>query len=238
VVRAYTLAREIFGMEAIWDRIDALDLVIPSDLQLDLLTRLISIAQRVSRWMLCLREKSSDLPTLIARYQPGARELQANLSAWLPDYSKEALQKATEAWVRLGVEADMAQSLTALEFVFPALDLVNLSMQAGVTLEQAARTYFEVEGRLDLSGWRAQINRLPTDTLWQTQARGSARDDVYALASQITQTVLSRYVNVQDWADQNAAQMTRLNRLLQNISTQSADLAPISVALRELRQMA
>jgi glutamate dehydrogenase len=238
VVRAYTLAREIFGMEAIWDRIDALDLVIPSDLQLDLLTRLISIAQRVSRWMLCLREKSSDLPTLIARYQPGARELQANLSAWLPDYSKEALQKATEAWVKLGVEADMAQSLTALEFVFPALDLVNLSMQAGVTLEQAARTYFEVEGRLDLSGWRAQINRLPTDTLWQTQARGSARDDVYALASQITQTVLSRYVDVKDWADQNAAQMTRLNRLLQNISTQSADLAPISVALRELRQMA
>ncbi|HEY8904593.1 MAG TPA: NAD-glutamate dehydrogenase domain-containing protein, partial [Rhodoferax sp.] len=238
VVRAYTLAREIFGMESIWDRIDALDLVIPSDLQLDLLTRLISIAQRVSRWMLCLREKSSDLPTLIARYQPGARELQANLSAWLPDHSKEALQKTTEAWVRLGVEADMAQSLTALEFVFPALDLVNLSMQAGVTLEQAARTYFEVEGRLDLSGWRAQINRLPTDTLWQTQARGSARDDVYALASQITQTVLSRYVDVKDWADQNAAQMTRLNRLLQNISTQSADLAPISVALRELRQMA
>ncbi|MDR3370818.1 NAD-glutamate dehydrogenase [Rhodoferax sp.] len=238
VVRAYTLAREIFGMESIWDRIDALDLVIPSDLQLDLLTRLISIAQRVSRWMLCLREKSSDLPTLIARYQPGARELQANLSAWLPDHSKEALHKATEAWVKLGVELEMAQSLTALEFVFPALDLVNLSTQAGVTLEQAARAYFEVESRLELSGWRAQINRLPTDTLWQTQARGSARDDVYTLASQITQTVLSRYVDVKDWADQNAVQMTRLNRLLQNISAQSADLAPISVGLRELRQMA
>ena len=91
---------------------------------------------------------------------------------------------------------------------------------------------------LGLSAWRAQINRLPTDTLWQTQARGSAREDVYAIANQISQSVLLGFDGVAAWSEANAATITRLCRLLQTISTQGADLAPVSVALRELRHLA
>ena len=46
VVRAYTLAREIFDLEALWDRIDKLDDRVNSALQLDLLSQLTTIAQR------------------------------------------------------------------------------------------------------------------------------------------------------------------------------------------------
>jgi glutamate dehydrogenase len=140
--------------------------------------------------------------------------------------------------MQAGVSADLAQRLTALEFIFPALDLVDLATHASTTLEQAARAYFAVDNQLGLIVWRALINRLPTDTLWQTQARGSARDDVYAIASQITQTVLARYQGVENWSAQHATQIERLCKLLQTISTQGADLAPISVALRELRHLA
>ena len=91
---------------------------------------------------------------------------------------------------------------------------------------------------LGLTDWRAQINRLPTDTLWQTQARASARDDVYSIASQITRSLLARDTGVADWSSQHTASIGRLERLLQNISTQSPDLAPVSVALRELRHLA
>ena len=238
VVRAYTLAREIFDLEPLWDQIDALDDVVPSALQLDLLSKLIAITQRASRWMLRLRAKETDLPTLIARYQPGARELGTHLGDWLTAHSRQNWQRATQELVQAGVAAELAQRLTALEFVFPVLDLVNLSDSANTTLERAACAYFGVDSRLDLLAWRAQINRLPTDTLWQTQARGSARDDVYAIASQITQSVLARYQDVDAWAVQHAAQISRLCQLLETISTQGADLAPISVALRELRHLA
>ena len=140
--------------------------------------------------------------------------------------------------VTAGVAADLAQQLTALEFIFPALDLVDLTQSAKCTLEQAARTYFAVDSCLSFRAWRAQINRLPTETLWQTQARGSARDDVYAIAGQITQAVLARYPDASAWSAEHAATIDRLNHLLQAISTQTPDLAPISVALRELRHLA
>jgi glutamate dehydrogenase len=237
VVRAYTLAREIFALEPLWDQIDALDLKVTAQLQLDLLGQLISMAQRASRWMLRLRAKGSDMPTLIARYQPGAAELSANLLHWLPEHSVANWQQAAQTLVQAGVPAELAQRLKALDFIFPALDLVDLAAHAGLTLEQAARTYFAVESCLSLMAWRSQIKRLPTDTLWQTQARASARDDVYAIASQITKTVLARYPNIEEWAAQHAAQIQRVCHLQQTISTQAADLAAISVALRELRHL-
>jgi glutamate dehydrogenase len=189
--------------------------------------------------MLRIRAQGTDMPTLIQRYQPAARELRANLIHWLPATAQASWQQATDAVVQAGVDATLAQSLTALEFIFPALDLVDLAQSANTGLEQAARTYFEIDAELGLTQWRAQINRLPTDTLWQTQARGSARDDVYSIARQITQGQLTRADKGDNhWRTQNGQSIGRLQRLLSTISTQAADLAPVSVALRELRHLA
>jgi glutamate dehydrogenase len=238
VIRAFTLAREIFDLEPLWDQIDALDYLVEAKLQLDLLTKLTVIAQRASRWMLRVRTQSTDLPTLINRYQPAARELRLHLADWLPPTANANWQRATDVLVKAGVEPSLAENLTALEFIFPALDLVDLAQHAGTGLEQAARAYFGIDAELDLTGWRVQINRLPTDTLWQTQARGSARDDVYSIASQITRGLLSRQEELSTWRRQHGPAIDRLCRLLADICTQGADLAPVSVALRELRHLA
>ena len=239
MVRAYTLAREIFDLEALWDQIDVLDGQVASTLQLDLLCKLIAIAQRASRWILRARFKNSDLPTLISRYQPGARELRSNLRSWLPAQALASWEQATQQLVQAGVAPDLARDLSALEFIFPALDLVDLTTTlTSCTLAQVAQTYFDIDSALGLTAWRVQINRLPTESLWQTQARGSARDDVYAIASQITLTVLSKFDGVDAWSQTNAPSIERLCQLLGTISQQGPDLAPVSVALRELRHLA
>ena len=238
VVRAYTLAREIFDLEALWDRIDGLAHRVGSALQLDLLSRLTTTAQRASRWILRVCANGSDLPTLIERYQPGARELRTQLGAWLSSEASEQWQAEVQALMDAGVEPDLAQNLAALDHLFPALDLVDLAQDTGAPLEQAARAYFAVDAQLGLSNWRSEIVRLPTDTLWQTQARSSARDDVYAIASQITRSLLSQGSELAAWTERHAAAIERLHRLRQTISTQAPDLAPVSVALRELRNLA
>jgi glutamate dehydrogenase len=238
VVRAFTLAREVFDLERLWDQIDALDYRVDAKLQLDLLSKLTAIAQRASRWMLRARSDNTDLPQLISRYQPAANALRSKLSEWLPEGARANWQAASDALCEAGVEKALAQDLSALEFIFPALDLVNLAQSAEATLEVAARCYFTVEAELGLTRWRHEVNRLPTDTLWQTQARGSARDDVYSIASQITMGLLTRKEDMDSWRQRHAAPIRRLHQLLTMVGTQAADLAPVSVALRELRQLA
>ncbi len=237
VIRAFTLAREVFDLERLWDQIDALDYRVDAKLQLDLLSKLTAIAQRASRWMLRARTENTDLPSLITRYQPAARALRDQLTEWLPPAAQADWQQTSAALCQAGVDQDLASDLTALEFIFPALDLVDLAQNAGTSLEQAARAYFGIDAELALTLWRTEINRLPTDTLWQTQARGSARDDVYSIAGQITLGLLSRKEDLAQWHEKHAPAIERLRRMLASISTQPADLAPVSVALRELRHL-
>lgn len=237
VVRAFTLAREIFDLEALWIQIDALDYKVAATLQLDLLCQLTTIAQRASRWMLRLRTHSADLPTLIGRYQPAARALRAHLTDWLPETAQEGWTAASHMLEQAGVAGDLARDLGALGYTFPALDLADLAETTHSSLEQVARVYFAVDCELGLAGWRTEIGRLPTNTLWQTQARSSARDDVYSIASLITQGVLTRKEAVADWGARHAKALERLQRLQVSVRTQGADLAPVSVALRELRHL-
>ena len=237
VVRAFTLAREVLDLERLWNQIDVLDYRVDAKLQLDLLSKLTAIAQRASRWMLRLRTDNTDLPSLITRYQPAARALRSQLADLLPPGTQTSWTEASDRLFQAGVEQALAQDLTALEYIFPALDLVDLAQKAGTSLELAARAYFDIDAELGLALWRAEINRLPTDTLWQTQARGSARDDVYSIAVQITLGLLSCKEDFAAWQAQHAKTIERLRRLRTTISTQPADLAPVSVALRELRHL-
>jgi glutamate dehydrogenase len=237
VVSAYTLAREVFGLENIWDRIDELDGKVPTALQLNLLAQLSAVTQRASRWMLRHRGQG-DLPSMIALYQPAAAQLRAHIDQWLPAEFREQWQAASAKLVEAGVDAQLAEDLTVLDHLYPVLDLVDVAAKCNSSLEKAARTYFGVDHALDLGLWRAIIMQLPTETLWQTQARASARDDVYSIASQIVQWLLSEQQTVEQWEERHAKAIERVNAMRESVAGAAADLAPVSVALRELRNLA
>jgi glutamate dehydrogenase len=158
----------------------------------------------------------------------------------LPQPAQADWQHASETLVKAGVRGNAGAKPDGTGVHLPALDLVDLAHRnANTGLEQAARAYFGIEAELSLTQWRAQINRLPTDTLWQTQARGSARDDVYSIARQITLGQLTRGDQ-----ERGLAKFSMVRRLgaCNACSRPSAHrlrtLAPVSVALRELRHLA
>ena len=64
------------------------------------------------------------------------------------------------------------------------------------------------------------------------------KNDDASIASQITRGLLARGDGVAGGTAQHATPIERLRKLLANISTQNPDLAPVSVALRELRHLA
>ncbi|GAB4399337.1 MAG: NAD-glutamate dehydrogenase [Rhodoferax sp.] len=237
VVRAYALAREVFGLEALWDRIDALDGQVDNAIQLDGLAQLARLTQRAARWMLRRRDTAlADLTQSVARYQSVVRSLRAELSAWLTTAQRQQWADAAARLAHTGLPADLAQDLAALEYVFPALDLVALcSAQSHEPLERVARAYFVVREALNAPLWLDIIGALPTQTLWQVQARASARDDLAAALHQVTAQALAQGGDVQEWVEAQAPRLASIRALAQEIQAQGADLAALTVGLRELK---
>jgi glutamate dehydrogenase len=235
VARACLLAQEIFEIKPLWAAVDALDGQVSSEVQLQLLAGISAVAQRATRWVMRAGPHPASMQTLIDRYRPAVQTLGEHLETLLPETLCQQWRQAGAGQTQTGPAAALMQRLHLYEHIYPSLFLVDMAQAMDRSLQQVAAAYYGVDEQLGLAAWREQVDRLPTDTLWQTQARASARDEVFATAVHITRTVLEQFDDAPSWAAQHEARLARLRQLLQTITSAPADLASIMVALRELR---
>ena len=106
-----------------------------------------------------------------------------------------------------------------------------------------ADVYFALDRHLQLNWLRERILRLPRDDRWQALARAALRDDLYAVRAALTADVLRAGGTAQDsdelirrgFAHIQAAVGRCLGVLRDIAADDRADLATLSVALREVR---
>ena len=112
------------------------------------------------------------------------------------------------------------------------------------SVAEVGEVHAEVAARLGLGRLRQQIDALPADSHWHTLAKGALADDLAGLQRRITQAVMSAGEGgpaplLAAWEAANANALGRAQRLLADLGDgKNADLAMLSVGLRELRNLA
>ena len=156
------------------------------------------------------------------------------------------MNHAIAEYVGRSVPSDIAAAVVNLDALYPALDITEVADSTRRPLETVAQVYFDVSARLGLPWLREKIAALPGAQHWQTLAKGAMLDDVYGLQRTITGEVLSAATDIAEaapliaaWQDRNQRAIVRAGQLLGELRAAPAvDAAMISVALRELRNLA
>jgi glutamate dehydrogenase len=238
VARAYTVAREAFGLPQLWDAIEALDGVVPADVQIAMLLKARILLERSTRWLLRNRPRPLDISATIARYEAGVAVLADAVPRLLAAADREAARAKGQKLANAGVPAPLAERVSQLEALVPSFDLVELAAAADVDVTVAAEAYFELGSRLELHWLRDRVLDLPRTTRWEAMARAALRDDVYAEQAALTGVVLASGLTVDGWLAANKAAADRALQVLADIRAGSSlDLARLSVAVRELRNL-
>jgi glutamate dehydrogenase len=138
----------------------------------------------------------------------------------------------------------VAHRVAALDTLFAALDLAEVSAGAGGPAEAVAGAYFGVTSKLGLAWLRDRIGALPGDGHWQALAKNAMRDDLAGLQRALATEALAAAGDgggdpVAAWEARHRGTMERASRILGELhAVQSPDLAMLSVGLRELRNLA
>jgi glutamate dehydrogenase len=91
---------------------------------------------------------------------------------------------------------------------------------------------------LGLGRLRAQVAALPADSYWQGLAKTALNDDLAGLQRQITADAL-KAGGTAAWERAQGAAIGRARKMFAELAeSRHADLAMLSVALRELRSLA
>ena len=237
VVRAYLATREVFGYVALWQQIEALDSVVADAVQAEMITELGRLITRATTWFLRSKRLAEPLADLIARYVPAVDALQTRL---MPD---AANTPRVAGWVSAGVPTEVAQRVAISDALFTALDVADIADGAQRGLADTGEVHFVLGARLGLAKLRQLINGLTADTHWQGLAKVALGDDLADLQRAITRNVIATASGdapqmLAAWETRNKIPMERALRLMAEIGdAKTADLAMLSVALRELRNL-
>jgi glutamate dehydrogenase len=241
IVRAYLATREVFGYVDLWLAIEALDNRVADEVQAQLLTELGRLGTRATTWFLRSKRLAEPMEQTFARFRPAVAALRERLAA------EAAASPRAAAWVEAGVPATLAQQVAMADGLFAALDVAEIDAASGRGLADVAEVHAGLDSRLGLGRLRQLINALPSESYWQSMAKIALADDLADLQRAITQEVAAggaageggAAALLAAWEERSRSAIERAMRLLAELAdAKSADLAMLSVALRELRNLA
>ncbi|HEY2041495.1 MAG TPA: NAD-glutamate dehydrogenase [Jatrophihabitans sp.] len=243
VTRAYTVVREVFGLEKIWADLEALDNKVPTDAQHIGYREVRRLVDRAVRWLVDIRFPLSDVAAEIQRFGPTLAELAPKVPQLLRGRERENLYAEVDRLVGHGLPHELALTIATLLTAFLLLDVVEIAVANDRPASEVADLHFALSEQLSVDDILYAVTNLPRDDRWSALARAAMRHDVYAALAAITTSVLittdsalPATQRLQCWAEMNPERVQRARTTFaEALSRDPVDLATLSVALRVMR---
>ncbi|MCG8926177.1 NAD-glutamate dehydrogenase [Lentzea sp. CC55] len=256
-VRAYAVVTQVFDLPSIWREIEALDTVVPTDVQDSMVLETRRLLDRASRWLLSNRPQPLAVGSTINRFRGVVEELSPYAFDLLQGKELAVVADKADRYVEQGVPAELARKVAALLYMYGLLDVTEIAELAerefgptgGAgperTHRETAELYFALSDHLDIDHMLDSVTSLERGNRWHALARLALRDDFYSSLRAISLDVLrasdegdTASEKISKWEQANASRLARSRGALEEINrVRQLDLATLSVAARQVRSM-
>ncbi|MDX2395878.1 NAD-glutamate dehydrogenase [Streptomyces sp. DK15] len=245
IVRAQLAAREIFGLADVWDAVEALDNKVDASVQTRVRLHSRRLVERGTRWLLNNRPQPLQITETIEAFGHRVSEVWAELPKLVRGADLDWYRSIMDELTGEGVPEELAAKVAGFSSAFPTLDIVAIADRTGVDPLDVAEVYYDLADRLDITQLMDRIIELPRADRWQSMARASIREDLFAAHAALTADVLAvgngsstPEERFKAWEDKNAAIIGRARSTLDEIQgSDDFDLANLSVAMRTMRSL-
>ncbi|MGW0422006.1 NAD-glutamate dehydrogenase [Streptomyces sp. NPDC003015] len=245
IVRAQTVARAIFRSGVVWDGVEALDNQVEAAVQTRIRLHSRRLVERGTRWLLNNRPQPLQLAETVEFFGDRVEQVWSQLPKLLRGADLEWYQKIYDELSGAGVPDELATRVAGFSSAFPTLDIVSVADRMGRDPMDVAEVYYDLADRLHITQLMDRIIELPRADRWQSMARASIREDLYAAHSALTADVLAvgngtstPEERFKAWEEKNAPILSRARTTLDEIQSSDAfDLANLSVAMRTMRTL-
>jgi glutamate dehydrogenase len=244
VLRAYVVVRDVFGLDDVWRVIESLDNKAPVEAQTSAYLEIRRLLDGGVRRLVSNRPFPADMKGEIERIKPGVRRLLPELGTLFRGRDLEVLAAEKSALLDKRLPDDVADTVSCMKHGFGLLDVVETAHATGRDIDEVAGVYFALSDRFCVNDLLSKISALPREDRWQSLARMALRCDLYAALAALTAQVLGSgpahadgEVRVAEWENADLARITPVRDAIGEFCTWRADLAALSVLLRQIRNL-
>ncbi|MDH3241458.1 MAG: NAD-glutamate dehydrogenase, partial [Alphaproteobacteria bacterium] len=241
--RAFAIVRDVFGCEALWREIEALDNKVLAEVQTAAMLDIKSLIERAALWFVQNRAHPLDITANIERFEPGVTALAKGLGQVASAGDLEHIGGRRKDFEERGLPSKLAERIARLPLLGAAPDIVRVAGGDAAAVPDAARVYFGIGARFGFDWLRDAARGIEAQTPWQRQAVQSMVDELYGLQYDLVTKVMDAAgglgmaeVVVDVWADAHKSAVERTEQLLGDMrASGTPDIAMMAVAIRQLR---
>jgi len=237
----------VFDMGEYWRAIEALDNKVNSAVQLQMMTELVRLLRRVTRWFLRNRRQMDDIGAIVSQFSTKIKELRSALPNVLVGSELEKVNEVVESYVSVGVPTELAWGIATASPMVSALDIIEAANMHKRDIQEFAQAYFALGSELQLDWFRSEISHHPVTSNWDALARAACKDDLDRQQRTLTEGVL-RYkkhdkANIEEslasWGEEQKVLVERWFYMMVDLkTTKIRQFTMFAVALRELVDLA
>lgn len=246
IVRAYIISREIFDMAGFLADIEALDYEVKSEVQIQMVLKVVRLIRRSVRWFLRNQKSHLDIGDNIAKFSPYANKLAKRLPVLLVGKEKESYDQMTRELMEKKVPEKIAARIAGTSAMYSILNVIQAAHEHHSDVYRVATLYFSLADILELDQFSEMINTFPVSDHWSVLARSAVKGDLDWQQRALTIAVLKtqkKTINIKthlaQWLEKNRLLVDRWQKLFAELcSCTHLEYTMLSVAMRELLDFA
>jgi glutamate dehydrogenase len=245
VVRAATAAMEVFRIPEFWQQVNENDGRLSTNAQVALHLETRRLLDRATRWFLQTRGGVIDVQAEVTRFASVVEDHTSAVPSNLQGRERERFDRLMRRFEQAGTPEDLARYAAGSLDVFALLDIADICVRTGETVDVVIPLYFTICDRYDIDETLVKISDLPRSDRWSALARFALRSDLYSVVAGLTSRVLRSTSSdvpplerLSAWEWDHSEGVSRARTTLDDIeAVDEPNLATLSVALRSLRNL-
>ncbi len=240
IARAYVVARDAFGVRDLWRDIEA-DTTIPAKTRAEIFAQISRFLERVVIWMLRNMPQPLSINETMKRFSTAIDDYLKIHQSLISDTLGKAFEDKKKRFMDMQSSENLAGRIAGLEISSSALDVIKLSQDHDMGLEQAGKLYFELGARMRLGWLRREASRMTVSTYWERLAAKAIISEMFDQQRRLTSSVItsqskSSKENLLDsWQHENRKTLARFERFIDDLKTSEEVTFPMLViALRNV----
>ena len=249
VARAFVVAREVYDLPWIVDRIAALPPEFPTEHAAEVSLHMRRVLDRATRWYVTHDHRDRPVTEALARITPTLEMFRTRTVDYLRGSDLDRVQDRLAHWDQVGLPHDLGKRAADMLESFGLLDISLVSEQVREPLATITDLYYTVFQRIGAASLLLRITDLPRQNRWEALARAALRDDVYSAVADMTVSVMQHTRDADPaapdpigrivaWERGHQEQLARIKDTFAEVTKPGqVDIASISVALKLLRTL-
>ena len=246
VARAYTIARDAFGLRPLWTAIEQVGPEVSATAKVDMFVEVNRFVGRVTLWLLRNYPLPLDVATIVKEISPGIEEFRKNFAELVSAPVEKAFDKKKQRFTDAGVHESLAHQIALAEALISAVDVVKVAQGAKLPIAAVGKLYFTIGSDLRLGWLREMASRIPMQNYWERLALLAIVDDLYEQQRRLTVTAIASLGKdagapdaAEKWAAAHAEEMRRFTIFLDDLrANEIFDIPMLTVATRNVKSLA